>query len=125
MQPEQCRHLIYSDIAKLERIITNLLENAIRHTPENGKVSVEITQLSDKVKVSVIDNGTGISKDDIAYIFDARYRASNAREDSTVHAGLGLAISQKLSRILNSDLLVESKLGEGSSFSLTLQQVSH
>lgn len=125
LQPEQCRDLIYSDIAKLERIITNLLENAIRHTPENGKICVQISQQSDKIKVSVIDNGTGISEDDIAYIFDARYRASNAREDSTVHAGLGLAISQKLSRILNSDLIVESKLGEGSSFSITLQQVNH
>ena len=125
LQPQQCRFIVYSDIAKLERIITNLLENAIRHTDEGGEVAVIVSQLTDKVKVAVTDNGSGISKEDIAYIFDARYRASNAIEDSTPHAGLGLAISQKLSRILNSELLVESKLGLGSNFSLSLQLVKH
>ena len=125
LQPHQCRFIVYSDIAKLERIITNLLENAIRHTDEGGEVAVIVSQLTDKVKVAVTDNGSGISKEDIAYIFDARYRASNAIEDSTPHAGLGLAISQKLSRILNSELLVESKLGLGSNFSLSLQLVKH
>lgn len=123
LEPEQCRLIVYSDIAKLERIITNLLENAIRHTAEKGEVIVQVLQLTEKVKISVTDNGTGISKEDISYIFDARYRASNASEDNTPHAGLGLAISQKLSRILNSELIVASTLGQGSSFSLSLQHV--
>lgn len=125
LQPQQCRYMVYSDIAKLERIITNLLENALRHTDEGGEVAIIVSQLSDKVKVAVSDNGSGISKEDIAYIFDARYRASNAMEDSTLHAGLGLAISQKLSHILNSELFVDSKLGLGSNFSLSLQLVNH
>ena len=124
LQPQQCRYIVYSDIAKLERIITNLLENALRHTNEGGEIAIIVNQLTDKIKIAVTDNGSGISKEDIAYIFDARYRASNAIEDSTPHAGLGLAISQKLSRILNSELLVESKLGLGSSFSLSLQLVN-
>ena len=101
------------------------MENALRHTNEGGEVAIIVSQLTDKVKVAVTDNGSGISKEDIAYIFDARYRASNAIEDSTTHAGLGLAISQKLSRILNSELLVDSKLGLGSNFSLSLQLVKH
>ncbi len=125
LQPAQCHFIVYSDIAKLERIITNLLENALRHTPEKGEVIVQIAQLADKIKITVTDNGTGISKEDIAYIFDARYRASNASEDNTPHAGLGLAISQKLSRILNSELFVDSQLGQGSCFSLSLQQVKY
>jgi signal transduction histidine kinase len=125
LQPQQCRYVVYSDIAKLERIITNLLENALRHTNEGGEIAVIVNQLTDKIKIAVTDNGSGISKEDIAYIFDARYRASNAIEDSTPHAGLGLAISQKLSRILNSELLVDSNLGLGSSFSLSLKLVNH
>jgi signal transduction histidine kinase len=125
LQPQQCRFIVYSDIAKLERIITNLLENAIRHTNLDGEVAIIVSQLDDKIKISVTDNGSGISKEDIAYIFDARYRASNAIEDKTTHAGLGLAISQKLSRILNSELFVDSKLGKGSSFSFSLQLVNH
>jgi signal transduction histidine kinase len=125
LQPQQCRFIVYSDIAKLERIITNLLENAIRHTPAAGEVAIIVEQLVDKIKISVKDNGSGISNEDITYIFDARYRASNAIEDNTTHAGLGLAISQKLSKILNSELLVKSTLGQGSEFSLSLQRVSH
>jgi signal transduction histidine kinase len=123
LQPQQCQYIVYSDIAKLERIITNLLENALRHTSEGGEVAIRVSQLTDKVKIAVTDNGSGISKEDIAYIFDARYRASNAIEDSTPHAGLGLAISQKLSRILNSELFVDSQLGLGSNFSLSLPLV--
>ena len=125
LEPQQCNFIVYSDIAKLERIITNLLENAIRHTSENGKIAIIVSQFDDRIKISVTDTGTGISKEDIAYIFDARYRASNAIEDKTKHAGLGLAISQKLSKILNSELLVDSKLGKGTCFSLSLQLVSH
>ena len=123
LQPQQCQYIVYSDIAKLERIVTNLLENALRHTSEGGEVAIRVSQLTDKVRVAVTDNGSGISKKDIAYIFDARYRASNAIEDSTPHAGLGLAISQKLSRILKSELFVDSQLGLGSNFSLSLRLV--
>jgi signal transduction histidine kinase len=125
LEPQQCRFIVYSDIAKLERIITNLLENAIRHTDKNGEVAIFVNKLPDKIKITVTDNGSGISPEDIAYIFDARYRASNAIEDKTTHAGLGLAISQKLSKILNSELCVDSQLGQGSSFSLSLQVITH
>jgi signal transduction histidine kinase len=115
--------MVYSDIAKLERIITNLLENAIRHTDNHGEIVITVIQESSQVKVSVTDNGSGISKEDIAYIFDARYRASNAREDNTQHTGLGLAISQKLSQVLNSELIVKSELGTGTCFSLSLPTI--
>jgi signal transduction histidine kinase len=122
--PEQCNVMIYSDIAKLERILTNLIENALRHTPKDGEISIEVSQHHGKVKVSVSDTGSGISKEDITYIFDARYRASNATGDKKQHAGLGLAISKRLSVILNSDLNVESKLGQGSCFSFELNSVA-
>ena len=120
LQPQPCQFMVYSDIAKLERIMTNLLENAIRHTDIGGNIVMTVTQLATQVKVSVTDNGSGISKEDIAYIFDARYRASNAIEDNTQHAGLGLAISQKLSQVIKSELMVKSELGNGSSFSLSI-----
>lgn len=125
LSPEQCQFMVYSDIAKLERILTNLLENAIRHTDIGGEIIMTVTQLNSDVKncgvkISVTDNGSGISKEDIAYIFDARYRASNAIEDNTQHTGLGLAISQKLSHVLNSELMVKSELGAGTSFSLSI-----
>ena len=123
LEPQTCQYMVYSDIAKLERIVTNLLENAIRHTDIDGEIVITVSQQSSQVKVSVTDNGSGISKEDIAYIFDARYRASNAIEDNTQHAGLGLAISQKLSQVLHSELIVKSELGTGTCFSLSVSTV--
>ncbi|MFD2165056.1 sensor histidine kinase [Thalassotalea euphylliae] len=122
VQPEFCQQAVFTDIAKLERILTNLIENALRHTPENGKITILVEPLDDKLKVSVVDTGTGIHQKDLAYIFDARYRASNAKGEKNQHAGLGLAISKRLSQLLNSDLSVKSELGHGSEFTLLLAQ---
>lgn len=123
LKPQPCQYMVHSDIAKLERIMTNLLENAIRHTDKGGEIIITVIQLSEQVQVTVSDSGTGISKEDIAYIFDARYRASNAIEDNITHTGLGLAISQKLSHLLNTELMVKSALGNGTSFSLSVPSI--
>lgn len=121
LKPQQCRYLVHSDIAKLERILSNLIENALRHTTAGGQICIEVEQLAEKVKVAVVDTGTGINAKDLAYIFDARYRASNAIGDKRSHVGLGLAISKRLSLILQSDLNVDSELGQGSRFYLSLK----
>jgi signal transduction histidine kinase len=122
LAPDDCQLMVYSDIAKLERIMTNLLENAIRHTDVGGTIKVNAEQMEGNIKIKVSDNGSGILKEDIAYIFEARYRGSNAVEDNTQHTGLGLAISQKLSHVLNSELKVSSELGKGTSFSLLVAE---
>ena len=113
--------VVSSDIEKLERILSNLIENAIRHTSDNGKIILTAkVSSSDKVVIEVTDNGTGIAKKEIPYIFDPRYRASNSMEDTNKHGGLGLAISQKLVALLSSKLSVESQLGIGTTFSVHL-----
>lgn len=122
--PQHCNYLVYSDIAKLERILTNLIENALRHTPEYGEITIKVNTEEDKVSIAVVDTGSGIDKDELAYIFDARYRASNAQGKKGKHAGLGLAISKRLSQLLNSELSVQSILGQGCKFSLELQAVN-
>ncbi len=113
--------IVYSDIAKLERVLTNLLENALRHTPTGGKVALKITDKEQgQCQLAVIDNGTGISEDELSYIFDTRYRASNATQDKEKHTGLGLAITKKLLELLNTDIKVKSQLGKGCEFSFNL-----
>ena len=82
-------------------------------------------QTGNRLRLEVKDTGTGISKHEIAHIFDARYRASNAQEDKNTHVGLGLAISKKLVELFDSDLKVQSKLGQGTSFSFDLTLVSN
>lgn len=115
---------VYADIGKLERVLTNLIENAIRHTPSNGSVTLSAQNKDDSIRVAVIDTGVGISQNEVAFIFDARYQASNSKPDRNIHVGLGLAISKKLINLQSSDIFVESKLGEGTCFMFDLKRVS-
>lgn len=121
VRPSQFDYRVFADIGKLERVLTNLLENAIRHTPEGGQIEVEVSQLQQKLRIDIRDTGIGISDNEIAFIFDARYQANNTQKDSHVHAGLGLAISKKLMALLESELQVESELGKGTCFSFELK----
>lgn len=126
IEPEISCVLVQSDIGKLERIVSNLVDNAIRHTAEGGKIIIEIQDSEQSVcKVNVVDNGTGIKAEELSYIFDTRYRASNATQGPEKHTGLGLAITKKLLEILNTDIKVKSQLGEGSTFSFNLRKVTN
>jgi signal transduction histidine kinase len=123
VEPLAANYLVFADIGKLERVLTNLIENAIRHTQENGVITLSVNMLKEQknqLRIDIRDTGTGINRNEIAHIFDARYRASNAQEDKSTHVGLGLAISQKLVALLNSELRVESELGKGTCFSFSL-----
>jgi signal transduction histidine kinase len=121
VNPEQFNYQVYTDIAKLERILSNIIDNALRHTPEGGSIEINVASIDDssssnKLKIEIKDSGVGISEQDIAYIFDARYRASNSQGKNGKNAGLGLAITKKLVNLLNSDISVSSQLGLGTSF---------
>ena len=120
--PEFSNVQVNSDIGKLERILSNLIDNALRHTAENGEISLEISGINEgECYLLVKDNGSGIKEEEVAYIFDARYRASNATSGKGKNVGLGLAITQKLAELMRLDIRVQSKLGEGTSFSLNLK----
>jgi signal transduction histidine kinase len=128
VEPLAENYLVFADIGKLERVLTNLIENAIRHTQEEGVITLSVNilkQQKNQLRINIRDTGTGINRKEIAHIFDARYRASNAQEDKTTHVGLGLAISQKLVALLNSELTVESELGKGTCFSFSLPLANH
>jgi len=124
--PEISHIQVYSDIGKIERVLSNLIENALRHTPEKGEILIEIKDNSkdNQCYISVKDNGTGIKAEEIAYIFDARYRACNAVQDKTKHAGLGLAITKRLLELLQSDISVNSQLGHGTTFEFNVRKAS-
>lgn len=125
VEPTSSYTQVYSDIAKLERVISNLLENAIRHTSENGKITFSIEESDDnQCRLTISDNGTGIRKEELSYIFDTRYRASNAIEDKSKHTGLGLAITKKLLILLKSEIKAQSTLGVGTSFYFNLKRMN-
>lgn len=119
--PEQCDFMVCTDIEKLERVLSNLIDNAIRHTGIGGEITLQVNEKgNNQVNLAVIDNGTGIHEKELLYIFDARYRASNAILDNKEHGGLGLAITQKLLVLLESEIQVKSKIGEGTTFNFNL-----
>jgi signal transduction histidine kinase len=107
---------------KIQRVLYNLIQNAIRHTPTDGTVFIEARQSQDsaKVQVDVIDTGEGIEDSDLPRVFDQFFRGEKSRSRETGGAGLGLAIAQRIVEAHNGRIWVESRRGAGSRFSFTL-----
>ena len=114
--------VIEFDETRLRQIVTNLVENALIHTPDNGRVSVEIAGLASGVKISVSDTGAGIPGKDLPHIFDQFYRADPSRTRATGGAGLGLTIVRRLVEAHGGTVTVESSPGEGTTFTVLLPE---
>lgn len=105
---------IWGDEEKIERLFLNLVRNAIKYTNEGGKVLIYIKKSADEVKIIIEDNGIGISKKDIPYIFERFYRTAQSRK--TTGSGLGLAICKWVAEKHNGRIEVTSSVGKGSKF---------
>jgi signal transduction histidine kinase/HAMP domain-containing protein len=105
---------VKADRRALRSILDNLLENALRYTPENGTIVLEATEIKDGVQFFVRDNGRGIEAERLPGIFG---RFSSGSDQGT---GLGLALARRLVESLGGQIAVESKLGSGTTFSFTL-----
>lgn len=107
---------------KIQRVLYNLIQNAIRHTPSDGTVFIEARQRRDaeQVQVDVIDSGEGIEEADLPRVFDQFFRGDRSRSRETGGAGLGLAIAQRIVEAHDGRIWVESRRGAGSRFSFTL-----
>ena len=108
------------DTRKIQRVLNNLVGNAIRYTPEGGKITLKAWVEAGKVLVSVIDNGEGIKPDDFDRIFEPFYRGERSRGREHGGAGLGLAISKGLIEAHQGTISVESSEGKGSKFTFQL-----
>ncbi|PKG38309.1 sensor histidine kinase [Psychromonas sp. Urea-02u-13] len=113
--------IAYADISKLERVLVNLIDNAIRHTQVNGTVKVEINDHKNKVEMSIVDNGKGIQQNELEAIFEPKYRATNS-QGSLTNAGLGLSIVKYLLEMHHSMITVSSQPGIGSQFKFELDK---
>jgi len=110
---------IFIDVERVVQVVSNLVNNAIKFTGENGKIKVELKILEDKLRVGVIDTGIGIAKQDVPKIFDKFIQVSR---DSTEKkgVGLGLSIVKEIVERHGGEIWAESKLGIGSKFYFTL-----
>lgn len=113
---------VRADIGLIERALSNLLDNALRHTPPGGQIEVSLRREPNSVLVQVQDNGEGIAPEDLPHIFDRSYRARRAtpEEDEAQGAGLGLAIVRRIAELHNGSVGVESAPGRGAVFTLRL-----
>ncbi len=111
--------LVFADIALVERVIQNLLDNALKFTPEEGTITLILSHTKNNVEVTVKDNGMGISEQDQTYIFE-RYRKAKGSSKENFGAGLGLAIVKKILDIHNSSIKVISKPNQGAAFQFAL-----
>jgi signal transduction histidine kinase len=105
-----------SDRKKMQRIITNLLENAIKYTPEDGTVKVSAAAQNGEVHIEFADTGMGISETDLPHIFERFYRCDRSRSQGGV--GLGLSLVKAYTKSLSGNIQVESALNQGSRFAL-------
>ncbi len=107
---------VFADIGLIERVLENLIENALRYTPQGGSVAVRLEPREGTVLVTVSDTGAGISADHLSHIFDRYYRAAEAGGDRDGHAGLGLAIVKKILDLHGVAVSVLSEPQKGTSF---------
>lgn len=110
---------VEADIGLIERVLDNLIDNALKNTPENGCITLSLNTDGKGVKINVTDTGGGIAKDDLPHIFQRFYK-KNESDQSQSGAGLGLAIAQRIVQLHGSELLVKSILHQGTEFDFAL-----
>ncbi len=112
---------VRADYDKIQRVVYNLMDNAVKFSRENGEISVETTDVDGAISVSVKDNGIGIKKEDQKKIFDRFYKGDTSRGEYTKGSGLGLSIVREFIKAHGGQLRVISELDKGSEFIFTLK----
>jgi signal transduction histidine kinase len=110
--------VLRQDAGKLQQILSNLLDNAIKFTPEGGRVGLRVEPQGTTLKVTVTDTGVGIAPEEQELVFDKFRQAGNPLTREHPGTGLGLSIVRELSKLLGGDVTLESELGRGSTFTV-------
>ncbi|MDD5097619.1 MAG: GAF domain-containing sensor histidine kinase [Candidatus Omnitrophica bacterium] len=117
--PENCQKIL-ADRSQIERVFINLVGNALKFTPENGKISINAQSSGKIIQIDVTDTGFGIPEDAQEKIFEEFFRVENTINQEVKGTGLGLALVKHIVEAHQGRIWVRSKLGEGSTFSFTL-----
>jgi len=110
----------YANEVDVEQVLLNIISNAIKYTPEGGKIAVKVEQIGDYAEILVKDNGIGIPKEDLPRIFERFYRVDKARSRDVGGTGLGLAIVKHIVKNLGGTINVKSEFGKGSEFTVNI-----
>jgi signal transduction histidine kinase len=103
------------DPIRFSQVLTNILDNALRYTPEEGRVLISTKQIENQIEISIEDNGEGVSPEETAHLFDRFYRtdSSRTRDSDSGGSGLGLAIAKSIIEMHKGKIWVESEKGKG------------
>ncbi|HHY82649.1 MAG TPA: cell wall metabolism sensor histidine kinase WalK [Clostridiales bacterium] len=112
--------VVMGDMLKLQQVISNIIDNGIKYTPDGGRVTVEVYNTPEHAVVKVSDTGIGISQKDISRIFDRFYRVDKARSRATGGTGLGLSIANKIVMLHHGFIRVTSEENKGTTFYIEL-----
>jgi signal transduction histidine kinase len=126
--------LVWCDVNRMVQVLTNLVSNANKYTPNGGQIEISASQIDapkesvdskQMVRVSIVDNGFGISPDDQKKIFEQFFRSEDSQVRETTGTGLGLSITKKLVEMQGGELWFESELGQGTTFHFTIPITDH
>ena len=106
------------DKSKLEKILNNLLSNALKFTPSNGSIQIMVAQVEQNLVIKVKDSGKGISQEDLPHIFDRYFQSKNLSMSGGT--GIGLALTKELVELMNGSITVQSELNKGTTFEIKL-----
>jgi signal transduction histidine kinase/CheY-like chemotaxis protein/ligand-binding sensor domain-containing protein/AraC-like DNA-binding protein len=104
------------DQHKVEKIVNNLVSNALKFTPREKSITMSISQVQQSICLQIIDEGRGIHPKDLPHIFERFYQSKQANQEAQGGTGIGLALSKELASLMNGELTVKSQLGQGTTF---------
>ena len=111
---------VKGDRVQLRQLFLNILENAVRYTPSGGNISGSLSRRKQTAVVAISDTGIGIPPEHLPHIFERFYRVDKARSRAQGGSGLGLAIAKSIAEVHGGEITVESQVGKGSTFQVTL-----
>jgi signal transduction histidine kinase len=111
---------VYWDEDRINEVLGNLISNAFKFTPRGGRVALSVAAADGNVVITVADTGAGISPEQLPHIFDKFYQADNQAQAASKGTGLGLAIAKEIVEAHGGHTTVESTVGEGTTFVVTL-----
>jgi len=114
---------VYADASKIEQVLYNLLNNAVKHTGEDRKITIKLEESEEKIKVSIIDTGKGIATEELEKVWDRYYRSSKDRTRKNEGTGIGLSIVKNILELHEVDFGINSTVGIGTEFWFKLRKV--
>jgi signal transduction histidine kinase len=114
---------LLADGDRITQVVINLLSNAIKYTNNGGIIKIEIFEMEDYLGLSIQDNGIGIGKDDLPFIFERFYRTDKSRSHTTGGSGIGLAIVKSIVIAHGGKVNVDSEIDKGSRFTIKIPKI--